>query len=164
MFINRRENNLKDPRDRLKRSKKNMKSFVKILNELKSEESVGLSEVLEDIFDMYVEETGDTDGEEYDIGLSILSEYADRLPEDVASEIAETLQELYFESIDADPALVEAFQKKSAAERRKAAKEQRMWRKTHKAAMKKYAIKGKKPHKKDIQRVKAAKMAAKVYN
>jgi hypothetical protein len=132
-----------------------MKKFITMLSEA-AEESA-LSDLLGQIWDDYVEETGDEEGESYDVGLGILTTYADEIPSAVANKIAEDLAEIFGfdESEDDEEDMDEGLKivkkkKKTSAEKMKAHKEYmgdksklkiqaKKWRKS--AAGKKWAAK-----------------------
>lgn len=81
-----------------------MKTFDQILNEqsILFEATENLKDVIGIVFDSYVEETGDEDGENFDFGLTLLANYADELPENLAGEFAAIIHENYFEDDEED--------------------------------------------------------------
>jgi hypothetical protein len=78
-----------------------MKTIKQILTEM--EEVKSLEEVLDDVWNLYVEETGDEEGAEYDFGLELIEKYAADFPDDIAQQIAEEIEEFFFsEDTDED--------------------------------------------------------------
>jgi hypothetical protein len=65
-----------------------MKTVKQILSEMKSEGTLKI--VLDEVYDIY-----EGAGEEQDLGLQILEKYADRLPADLQSLIAEDITSLF---------------------------------------------------------------------
>ena len=78
-----------------------VKSFKELIAKsqaiVEAEGTQDLSDVIDVIFENYVAETGDEEGEGFDFGLTILSNFADRLPDDVAGDIAALLHDEFLE-------------------------------------------------------------------
>ena len=75
---------------------KTIKDILSTLNEADSQEEEGLVELLEDVRELYAEETGDTSFKNYDVGLQILESVADQLSEDAQDVIGAQLYETFF--------------------------------------------------------------------
>lgn len=74
-----------------------MKTIKEILTKLNEQsEGEGLTDLLEDVRQLYIEETGDDDFAQYDVGLQILEQYADEFPEDLQDQIGADLYEAFF--------------------------------------------------------------------
>ena len=76
-----------------------MVSFKQILEAAQESELVS---TLNDIWDAYVEETGDAEGENFDAGLTILMGYASLIPANVASQMAANLEDVFFDEDEED--------------------------------------------------------------
>ena len=76
-----------------------MVSFKQILEAAQESELVS---TLNDIWDAYVEETGDTEGENFDAGLTILMGYASLIPANVASQMVADLEDVFFDEDEED--------------------------------------------------------------
>lgn len=77
-----------------------MKTFRELLVE--AQEISDLKQVLTDIWEQYVTETGDEEGENFDAGLTVLMSYADELPANIAAAMASDIESYFFEDDEDD--------------------------------------------------------------
>jgi hypothetical protein len=73
---------------------KTIKDILGTINE--AEESEGLKEILQDVRELYAEETGDTSFANYDVGLQIIESISSELSEDAQDVIGAQLYETFF--------------------------------------------------------------------